>query len=159
MEPTWITVLSVIVPLLAFMIAFMALLRPFIRDAALSAIRDVEKKLEKVEGKLNGLEPSLEPLRQLSLWLQQHKLEDLFKGQIGEAHSSLPSEKATRRDYLIQKGRNRVLTEPEAAELQNLLEEDARDDFARGVIGVVAFILLMTGFAAIVKALSSRRQV
>ena len=156
MEPTWVTVLSVIVPLLAFMIAFMVALRPFIRDTALSAIRDVEKKVEKVEGRLNGLETSLEPLRQLSLYSQKRGLDDILKGWTGEAHSSLPLEKANRRDYLTQQGRTWGLTDSEAAELKSLLEEDARDDLARGVIGFAAFALVLLGITAIIQGLSKK---
>ncbi len=156
MEPTWVTVLSVIVPLLAFMIAFIVAIRPFIRDTALSAIRDVEKKVEKVEGRLNGLETSLEPLQQLSLWAQKRGLADILKGQTGKAHSSLPPEKANRRDYLTQQGTTWGLTDSEAAELRNLLEEDARDDLARGVIGFAAFVLILLGIAAIIQGLSKK---
>ena len=133
----------------------MVALRPFIRDTALSTIRDVEKKIEKVEGRLNGLETSLEPLRQLSLWAQKRGLDDILKDQTGEAHSSLPPEKANRRHYLTQRGRT-GLTDSEAAELRSLLEEDARDDLARGVISFAAFVLILLGITAIIQGLSKK---
>lgn len=154
-EPLWAVIVAVIIPIFLFMLA----LRPFIRDTALSAIRDTQNEVERLKGEWNQIQPSLEPLRELSLWAQKRGLEGILKGPTGQAdqaHSSLPTERAARRDYLTQQGRARGLTDAEAAELQNLLEEDARDDFTHGLISFTAFVLIILGIAAIVRAASRR---
>lgn len=88
---------------------------------------------------------------------QKHGLDNILKGETSEAHSSLPPEKANRRDYLTQQGRTQGLTDLEAAEFRNLLEEDARDDLARGLIGPTAFALILLGIAAIAQGLSKKK--
>lgn len=141
---------SVIIPLILFILA----LRPFIQDTARLAVHDVGGDVRELRGKLDGLESSLRPLQELSRWAQLRGLDELLRRQAGEAHSSLPPQQAARRDYLMQRGRIGRLTVAEADELQNLLEEDARDDLARGVISFAAFVLIVLGIAAIIRGLS-----
>lgn len=153
MEPLWPIVLAVILPILAFMLALI----PYVRYIAQAAVRDVEKDVENLKGQFAGIEPSLGPLREISMWAQKRGLDSLLRTQANEPHSgSLPPEKMARRDYLTQMARTSGLARAEAAELQALLEEDARDDLARGVISFVAFVLILLGITALIKGLSEK---
>jgi hypothetical protein len=51
MENLWAVILSVIIPLLAFMLA----LRPWIKDTVRVEIRDVRERLARIEGRLEQI--------------------------------------------------------------------------------------------------------
>jgi hypothetical protein len=165
-QPLWSIILAILIPLIVFIL----LLRPFIRDSAVRAagevVRDVQRDVAGVRqdvaelrGQLKGLEPSLQAVRELSSWLQKHKLDELVKEQgpaSKEKSGSLPPEKAARRDYLRDQASAYGLTEEDATELRTLLEEDARDDLARGLISLAAFVLILVGIGAVINSLSRR---
>jgi hypothetical protein len=67
-------------------------------------------------------------------------------------HHSLPVDKAAERDNLTRLRQTRGLTDFEANRLKALLQEDANDDLAKGVIGILAFVAII----AIINAISSR---
>jgi len=158
-QPLWPIILAIIIPLIGFFFAF----RPFIRDSAIRAsgdvVRNVERDVAEIKGQLKGLEYSLRAVQELGSWLQMHKLDELVKEQgptSKEKSGSLPPEKAARRDYLRDQASHYGLTEEDATELRTLLEEDARDDLAKGLISMAAFVLILVGIGAIIKSLSSR---
>ena len=154
-QPLWQIILAIIVPLIGFFFAF----RPFIRDSAIRAAGDVVHNVEidvaEIKGQLKGLESSL----QAESWLQIHKLDELLKEQgpaSKEKSGSLPPEKAARRDYLREQASAYGLPEEEANELRALLEEDARDDLAKGLISMAAFVLILVGISAVITGLSRK---
>ena len=163
-QPLWSIILAIIIPLIGFMLAF----RPFIRDSAIRAagdvVHDAEKAVAEVKqdvaelrGELKGLGPSLQAVQEVSSWFQMQKLDEMLKGQGSkEKLGSLPPEKAARRDYLREQASHYGLIEAEATELQRLLEEDARDDLARGLISMAAFVLILIGIGAVINSLSRR---
>lgn len=69
-------------------------------------------------------------------------------------HQSLSPDKATRRDQLIEVGKAHGLTSEESAELQTLLQEDARNDLTNGLLNVIAFGIIVIAIGAIIKSLS-----
>ena len=96
----------------------------------------------------------------IDIWLRERGLIGSSTGQKRKAnanHHSLPPEKIAQRDALIALGRERWLTESEAARLRDLLQEDARDDFARGLISALALAVLMITIGAIISSLSQQR--
>ncbi len=108
-----------------------------------------------------GLRADLKPIASLvktvDNWLREKGLDKALARitQQGEtSHHSLPPEKAARRNQLVEFGKLRGLNDVEAAELQALLQEDARDDFTRGVLGFLAFTALIVAIGAIIKSLS-----
>jgi hypothetical protein len=76
------------------------------------------------------------------------------KKEFDNSHSSLPPDKTAERDALVAKGKQFLLTQAEAMRLKELLEEDARNDFANGIFGFLAFVALLALIGAIVKSLS-----
>jgi hypothetical protein len=82
------------------------------------------------------------------------KYAETLTKQSNVARHSLPPEKAAERDTLVAIGNQRGLTEPEAVRLKQLLEEDARDEFAKGVVTLLAFAAIMVAIGAIIKSLS-----
>lgn len=163
-QPLWSIILAILIPLIIFILA----LRPFVRDSAVRAagdlvrdaeraIADVRQDVAELRGQLKGLEPSLQAVRELCSWLQRQKLDELTKGPVSkEKPSSLPPEKARRRDYLREQASAYGLTEEDATEFRTLLEEDARDDLARGLISLAAFVLILLGIGAVINSLSRR---
>lgn len=160
-QPLWPIILAIIIPLIGFMLAF----RPFIRDSAIRAAGDVVRNVERdvaelkgqFKGQFKGLETSLQAVQELSSWLQIHKLDELMKGPVNKEKSgSLPPEKAARRDYLREQAYAYGLTDEDATELRTLLEEDAWDDLAKGLISLAAFVLILVGIGAITASLSRR---
>lgn len=117
-------------------------------------------------GFLWNMKFDIAPLSSLAKRIQLRAVDDWFekRGLFGNSieqkksgnanNHSLPPEKAMERDSLIAIGRERWLTQSEAARLRELLQEDARDDFTKGVLGVLAFAAIMIGIGAIIKSLS-----
>lgn len=81
-------------------------------------------------------------------------VEGVAKRYSDSGHQSLSPEKAAERDAFIAIGRERGLLPPEAARLKELLEEDARNEFASGLLGVLAFAGIMIIIGAIISRLS-----
>lgn len=108
-----------------------------------------------------GLKADLKPIsslvRTVDDFIRSRGLEHFVKGQGSASHHSLTPEKAVERDTLVAISRERVLFPPEAARLKELLEEDARNDFARGVIGALALAVLLVTIGAIITSLSQQR--
>lgn len=71
-----------------------------------------------------------------------------------EEHHSLSPEKELERKALVAIGNERGLTESEAIRLKELLEEDARDDFTRGLFNALAFAAIIVAIGVIIKSLS-----
>lgn len=71
-------------------------------------------------------------------------------------HHSLSPEKAAERNQLREAGQQGQLEPTEAERLRQLLLEDANDDFARGAIGILAFIAITIGITAIIASLSKK---
>ena len=69
-------------------------------------------------------------------------------------HNSLPADRAAERNALVARGKTSGLTQAEATRLKELLEEDARNDFANGVFTFLAFVALLALIAAVVRGLS-----
>jgi|GEM_PF-5083999 len=105
---------------------------------------------------LLGMRGDLKPIISLGAsvdsFLRQRGLLNISVEATDE-HQSLPPEKASERDTLISIGRYGGLTEVDAARLRALLEEDARDELARGLIGAIAFALIMIAIGGIIKSL------
>ena len=76
---------------------------------------------------------------------------DRFIAPSSPKHHSLPADKALERDNLTKLRQTRVLTEAETNRLKTLLQEDANDDLARGIIGIFAFLAII----AIINAITS----
>ncbi len=72
-------------------------------------------------------------------------------------HHSLPPEKALERDNLTARGKSNGLTPIEADRLKQLLQEDANDELAKGVFGILAFIAIIIAIDALIKNLSKGR--
>jgi len=113
-------------------------------------------------GLLWGLKADLKPITSLVKtiddWLRKEGLDKVLvkvKGQANANHS-LPPDKAARRDELVALGKLYGLTESEATELRALLQEEARDDFAKGVLGALAFAALMLTIGAIIASLTKK---
>lgn len=116
-------------------------------------------------GSLWKIRGEIAPLCQIAKRIQANALDDWFKKRGLDAaelsniegenrtHSSLSPEKAEERDSLTAKGKSVGLTQTEAARLKELLEEDARNDFTRGFINLLAFAALLVLIGAIVKSL------
>lgn len=111
-----------------------------------------------------NLKSSLSPLCNLAKLIESDAiskwLED--RGLIGDSgkssqQHSLPPELAAERDNLIGLGRQRGLLPDEAERLAELLKEDARDEFGRGILSVIAFGLIMVAITAIVSALAKSK--
>jgi hypothetical protein len=66
-------------------------------------------------------------------------------------HHSLPPDKTLERDTLTKLRQTRELTEVETNRLKTLLQEDANDELAKGVIGIFAFLAIV----AIINAITS----
>jgi hypothetical protein len=82
------------------------------------------------------------------------------KGVIGpqeEAKSNpLSPEQEAKRRELVYKARVYGLTEAESAELQALLEEEARADFTKGILNFLAFTALLYAIGAFIKAVTRK---
>jgi len=70
------------------------------------------------------------------------------------SHHSLSPEKVIERNNLTVRGKSIGLSQTEATRLKELLGEDARNDFANGLLNLVAFIALLALIDAIVRSLS-----
>lgn len=105
------------------------------------------------------LKPLTSLVKTIDDWLRKKGLNGAFIGgdeQTKASHHSLSPEKAARRDLLLQLSRTYGLTDLEANELQALLQEDARDDFNRGILSLLAFAAIMLAIGAIIRSLSRR---
>jgi hypothetical protein len=102
------------------------------------------------------LKPIISSVKTVDDWLREKGLSGLMGNVRRKKSHSLPPDRATRRDELVRQGREYGLTDPESNELQALLQEDARDDFANGIIGLMAFGLILAGVVAIVRSLSKK---
>lgn len=89
-------------------------------------------------------------------WFSQRgiNIEELGSKKKSGIHNSLSPEKAAERDELITRGKESGLSEDESIRLKQLLEEDARTDFAHGVFNFLAFVAVLALISAIVKSLS-----
>ena len=90
-------------------------------------------------------------------WLDERRLTETFLPQNkppSTNHHSLSPDKAARRNQLIEMGKAYGLTSEESAELQALLQEDARNDLANGLLNVIAFGIILIAIGAIIKSLS-----
>lgn len=115
-------------------------------------------------GSLWKIRSEIFPLCQIAKRIQVKAI-DTWLGQRGlnigglsnkneKTHNSLSTEKAAERDALTAKGKQYGLNQTEANRLKELLEEDARNDFANGLIGLLAFAALLVFIGAIVRSLS-----
>lgn len=103
------------------------------------------------------IEKAVKPIADADRWLRERGLQELVKSLSSQnVHHSLPPEMAQRRDWLIQKARQYGLDPYEAEELQSLLSEDARSDFASGVIGFLAFLAITAAVAALIRELTKK---
>jgi hypothetical protein len=125
MENWWVVVLSVIIPLLAFMIA----LRPWIRDVAKSAVGDVGVELASLKAELKAYREN------------RKEFIDLYKliTQPGNPHPD--------KDALLEKLKNDTITRDEAITLQQIMNEErqkaeAQNDLLKAVIiiGILALV-------------------
>ena len=90
-------------------------------------------------------------------WLNQRGLgiAKLFNTKgVDTTHNSLSSEKVIERDNLITRGKSIGLSQAEATRLKELLGEDARNDFANGLLNLLAFLALLALIDAIIRGLS-----
>ena len=74
-----------------------------------------------------------------------------------EEHQSLPPEKAQRKEELLYRGQFYGLDPNEAEELKRLLNEETWNDFAAGLIGIVAAIGLIALIAIFIDSVTRRR--
>ncbi|MBA7591830.1 hypothetical protein ES708_33998 [subsurface metagenome] len=89
-------------------------------------------------------------------WLEKRDLDTTGLSNVkggNKTHNSLPPEKEAERGSLTAKGKSVGLTQTEATRLKRLLEEDARNDFANGLMNLVAFAALLVLIGAIVNSL------
>ena len=113
--------------------------------------------LRNIEKGTNRIETNTKVLGQLYDWFAKRGM-DISLSPYG-VHHSLPPEQARRRDELLHLGRVEGLDEAQAQELRELLNEDARDDLARGILGALAFVAIIAAIGAIVNAITRRRTV
>lgn len=96
----------------------------------------------------------------LDHWLDERGLDTSKSSNTKRAkkpHHSLSPEKTAERDYLTARGKSVGLTQPEAIRLKALLEEDARNDFNNGLMGLLAFAALLVIVGVIVESLQRNR--
>jgi len=113
--------------------------------------------LTQVMGLRGDLKPITSLVNDVNTFLRTRKLADIFEARKGESkieQKSLSPEKAAERDALVAIGREHGLLPHEAVRLRELLEEDARDELARGLLGLLAFAGIMLIIGAIISRLS-----
>jgi len=94
-------------------------------------------------------------LNAIDSWLEQRGLNiGSLSRKKSKGHNSLSAENAAEREALTAKGKQYGLNQLEANRLKELLEEDARNDFANGLIGFLALAALVVLIGALVKSLS-----
>lgn len=106
----------------------------------------------------------LSPLCQIAKKIQANAVDDWLEKRgfnisglsrkKGKSHNSLSIEKDAERNTLTAKGKQYGLNELESNRLKELLEEDARNDFANGLIGLLALAALLVLIGALVRSLS-----
>jgi len=131
---------------------FLAIFLPisfFLAGLLLYYMRSIDKTVIKIE-------EGLKPVREMSNWIQRRGLETTFKSQIEEGSHSLPPEKAAMRDELLRKAKVYGITQAEATELRNLLQEDAQSDLAKGLISFLAFLGIMAAIMAFINAITKK---
>jgi len=125
MDNWWVVVLSVIIPLIGFMLA----LRPWIRDVAQAAVGNVGIKLASLETELKAYRES------------QKDFIDLYK-KIANLKNPHPN-----KEVLLDKLRNDTITREEAITLQGILaaerdEAERENNFLKAIIiiGILALV-------------------
>jgi len=104
----------------------------------------------------SDLKPITSLVKSVEEWIRVRGMDATFLGKIAGADTtghSLPPEVAAERDRLIAIAKVQPLPETEATRLRQLLREDALNDLAKGVIGILAFI----GIMAIIKAITGEQ--
>jgi hypothetical protein len=71
-------------------------------------------------------------------------------------HHSLPPDKANERDNLIALAKIQSLSQTDADRLKQLLQEDANDELAKGVLSFLAFIVILYAIDALIKSFSKK---
>ena len=79
-----------------------------------------------------------------------------FKSTKASSHHSLSPGKAARRDELLQTGKTVGLDQNQSQELQLLLQEDARDDLANGIIAVLVFVAIAAAIKVVVDSMAKK---
>jgi len=117
-------------------------------------------------GSLWKIYGEIAPLCHLGKRIQVNALDDWFQKRgldtaklsntkgANTAHNSLSPERAAERDNLTATGKSVGLTQAEATRLKELLEEDARNDFANGLFNFLAFAALIVLIGVVVRSLS-----
>lgn len=106
---------------------------------------------------IRDIRDSVQPLKQIDEEARRLGLHEYLRALLKtEEHHSLPSEKAQRKEELLDKGRTHGLDTNEADELKRLLNEETWNDFASGLIGVVAAIGLIALIGAFISSLTRR---
>lgn len=113
------------------------------------------RELGDIKQRLTTLETKTEPFWKDD-WFSKRgiNIDELGSNRKSGSHNSLPPIKAAERDALVARGKEFLLTQAEATRLKELLEEDARNDFANGVFSFLAFVAVLALIGAIVKSLS-----
>ena len=113
--------------------------------------------LIQIVGLRGDLKPISSLVKDVDNFLRSRGLGEYAEGlgqQSDVGHHSLPPEKVAERDALVAIGNQSGLTESEAIKLKQLLEEDARDDFIKGVVSLLALSAIMVAIGVIIKSLS-----
>jgi hypothetical protein len=124
--------------------------------------------LSKVDSIKTTIDTSISPFKEFADLIKQigmqelaKRISQLFEKLLRERPSEkindpLPPEKIKRRDYLLDKGKKVGLTKDEANELKEILEEEAREAFISGLIGALAFAVLLLFIGLLVASLSEK---
>lgn len=144
MNETWVILLSVIVPLLAFMWAML----PWIKHVIKSEISPLVERMAKFEGRLDSCIESLDG--------RMVRIEDTFKEQqknFIDLYKELAKVKNPDTDEgtLLTKLKNETITRDEAIRLQQIMnskkqEAEQNSDFLKailiiGILALIAYIL------------------
>lgn len=107
----------------------------------------------------------LSPFKALGDYIQQKGIQGIaqelvasFRNlEVKQPKDPLAPEKVNRRNELIQASKTRRLIQSEAAELKAILEEEARIQFAEGVITFLGLLALLAMIGLFLGAISSSR--
>lgn len=111
--------------------------------------------LRNIERNTNQIESNTKFLNQLQDFFAKRGMDTTLTNP-SIAHDSLSPEKALRRDELVKLGKNIGLDSIQAKELEALLKEDAQDDLIKGIVGILAFTLIIFAVASFVNALTKK---
>lgn len=142
---------GVIVAFGLFLLGLLWQLRESLNRVATDIKSDIANLRTEMVRSTGDLKSQITPIAQGLQWIQK-------ASEPGSKRANPLSEQdLVRKQELLEKGKKYGLLASEAGELQALLEEEARDDFAKGVLTAAAFAVAAIGIIALIGALSKKQ--